>query len=64
MFYDRDPQGIPRRWLQVVKEAIRTVTPRLVLGAWLRSTSRRCIGRHSTMRVGARQPLAPSGTDG
>ncbi|HEX7087179.1 MAG TPA: alpha-glucan family phosphorylase [Vicinamibacterales bacterium] len=26
-FYDRDDQGIPRRWLAVVKEAIRSVTP-------------------------------------
>jgi glycogen phosphorylase len=27
-FYDRDAQGIPRRWLNYVREAIRTVTPR------------------------------------
>ncbi|HZB26448.1 MAG TPA: alpha-glucan family phosphorylase [Vicinamibacterales bacterium] len=27
-FYDRDPDGIPRRWLQFVREAIRSVTPR------------------------------------
>jgi starch phosphorylase len=27
-FYDRDASGLPRRWLAVVKEAIRTVTPR------------------------------------
>ena len=27
-FYDRDAQGIPRRWLAFVREAIRTVTPR------------------------------------
>ena len=27
-FYDRDAQGIPRRWLRVVKESIRTVLPR------------------------------------
>jgi starch phosphorylase len=27
-FYDRDARGIPRRWLAIVKEAIRTVTPR------------------------------------
>ena len=27
MFYDRDDQGVPQRWLQVVKEAIRTVAP-------------------------------------
>jgi starch phosphorylase len=27
-FYDRDEQGIPRRWLTYVREAIRTVTPR------------------------------------
>jgi starch phosphorylase len=27
-FYDRDAQGIPRRWLQIVKQSIRTVLPR------------------------------------
>ena len=27
-FYDRDAQGIPRRWLQIVKESMRTVLPR------------------------------------
>jgi starch phosphorylase len=27
-FYDRDPQGIPRRWLSFVRQAIYTVTPK------------------------------------
>lgn len=27
-FYDRDERGVPQRWLQIVKEAIRTVAPR------------------------------------
>ena len=27
-FYDRDPNGIPRRWLTTVREAIRSVAPR------------------------------------
>ena len=27
-FYDRDAQTIPRRWLKIVKESIRTVLPR------------------------------------
>lgn len=27
-FYDRDARGIPRRWLAVVRESIRTVAPR------------------------------------
>lgn len=27
-FYDRDAQGIPRRWLRIVKQSIRTVLPR------------------------------------
>ena len=26
-FYDRDAGGIPRRWLQVVKQSIATVLP-------------------------------------
>ncbi len=27
LYYDRDSDGIPRRWIQVVKEAIRTAAP-------------------------------------
>jgi starch phosphorylase len=27
-FYDRDAHGIPRRWLQIVKQSIRTILPR------------------------------------
>jgi starch phosphorylase len=27
-FYDRDQQGLPRRWLAVVRQAIVSVTPR------------------------------------
>jgi starch phosphorylase len=27
-FYDRDAQGIPRRWMRIVKQSIRTVLPR------------------------------------
>jgi glycogen phosphorylase len=27
-FYERDPQGIPHRWLAIVRQAIMTVTPR------------------------------------
>jgi starch phosphorylase len=27
-FYDRGNDGIPRRWLQIVKQSIRTVLPR------------------------------------
>jgi starch phosphorylase len=27
-FYDRDADGIPRRWLSVVRQAIMSVTPR------------------------------------
>ena len=26
-FYERDADGLPRRWLQTVKESIRTVLP-------------------------------------
>ena len=27
-FYDRDAAGVPRRWLAIVKESIRSVAPR------------------------------------
>jgi starch phosphorylase len=27
-FYDRDKNGVPRAWLRIVKESIRTIMPR------------------------------------
>jgi starch phosphorylase len=27
LYYDRDRKGIPRRWIQIVKEAVKTITP-------------------------------------
>jgi len=27
LFYDRDRKGIPHRWIQVAKEAIKTINP-------------------------------------
>ena len=27
LYFDRDTDGVPRRWVQVVKEAIRTCAP-------------------------------------
>jgi starch phosphorylase len=27
LYYDRDRKGIPHRWIQVAKEAIKTVNP-------------------------------------
>ena len=27
LYFDRDTDGVPRRWIQVVKEAIRTAAP-------------------------------------
>ena len=27
-FYDRDPQGVPRRWVSIIRQAIMSVTPR------------------------------------
>jgi len=27
-FYERDHEGMPKRWLQIVKQSIRTVLPR------------------------------------
>jgi starch phosphorylase len=27
LYYDRDRKGIPRRWIQIVKEAVKTIAP-------------------------------------
>jgi starch phosphorylase len=27
LYYDRDRKGIPRKWMQIVKEAVKTITP-------------------------------------
>jgi starch phosphorylase len=27
LYYDRDRKGVPRRWMQIVKEAVKTITP-------------------------------------
>ena len=27
LYYDRDRRGIPRRWIKIVKETIKTITP-------------------------------------
>jgi len=51
-FYDRDAQGIPRRWLQIVKQSIRTVLPRF--------SSRRMVKEYVRTRYlpALQQPLA------
>lgn len=36
LFYDRDPDGLPRRWLQRVKVAMRTLIPRFAAQRMLR----------------------------
>ena len=60
-FYDRDARDIPQRWLQVVREAIRTVAPRF--------SARRMVKQYVEemyQPVLDRSPrsLAPSGEDG
>ena len=51
-FYERDAQGIPRRWLQIVKQSIRTVLPRF--------SARRMVKEYvrDDVPAGARQPVA------
>ena len=69
-FYDRDPAGIPHRWLATVKESIRSVAPRfsarrmvkeyverMYAPAHRRRQSRRAADVKSARR---RQPLLPS----
>ena len=60
-FYDRDAQDIPQRWLQVVREAIRTVAPqfsaRRMVKQYVEEMYRPALDR-------ARQSVTPSGEDG
>ncbi len=43
-FYDRDAQGVPRRWLQVVKQSIRTVLPRFSARRMVKEYAREMYG--------------------
>ncbi len=52
-FYDRTRTGIPHRWLQVIREAIRTVTPRF--------STRRMVKQYvEEMYLPALEPAAPT----
>jgi len=50
-FYDRDPAGVPRRWLATVKESIRSVAPRFSARRMVKEYAERmyapAIERHS-----------------
>jgi starch phosphorylase len=41
MFYDRDDSGIPRKWLQIVKQSIRTILPRFSARRMVKEYTRR-----------------------
>jgi starch phosphorylase len=40
-YYDRDASGVPRRWMRIVKEAIRTVAPRFCARRMLKEYAER-----------------------
>ena len=44
-FYDRDADGVPRRWLAIVKESIRTVAPRFSARRMVKEYAERCTRR-------------------
>jgi glycogen phosphorylase len=52
-FYDRDAAGVPRRWLQVVKESIRTVLPRFSARRMVKEYAREMYGPALQSPVGA-----------
>ena len=54
-FYEHDSQGLPRRWLRIVKEAIRTVAPRF--------SARRMVRQYAEQMYApmARRELAKAG---
>jgi starch phosphorylase len=43
-FYERDPSGVPRRWLATVKEAIRSVAPRFAARRMVKEYAQRMYG--------------------
>ena len=43
-FYDRDPQGIPRRWLEMVRHTLLTLGPRVQAGRMVRQYARELYG--------------------
>ena len=53
-FYDRDTNGIPRRWLQVVREAILTVTPRFSARRMVKEYATRMYGPATRQLTGTR----------
>jgi starch phosphorylase len=53
-FYDRDAAGIPHRWLQVVKQSIRTVLPRFSARRMVKEYAREMYGPALASPVGAR----------
>ena len=52
-FYERDAAGIPRRWLQVVRESIRTVLPRFSARRMVKEYAREMYGPALQSPVGA-----------
>ncbi len=52
-FFDRDPSGIPRRWVQLVKESIRTTVPRFSARRMLKQYAENMYG--PALREEARQ---------
>ena len=57
-FYDRDAAGVPHRWLQVVKQSIRTVLPRFSARRMVKEYAREMYGPALQIPVGASRRLA------
>jgi starch phosphorylase len=41
-YYERDEQGVPRAWISVMKEAIRTIVPRFSMSRMVKEYTDRC----------------------
>jgi glucan phosphorylase len=51
-FYDRDTSGVPRRWLRIVKESIRSVAPRFSSRRMVKEYADRMYGPALTRKIG------------
>jgi len=54
-FYERDEAGIPRRWIRVVKESIRTVAPRFSARRMVKEYAERMYSAALTRKIAVNQ---------
>jgi len=57
LYYDRDRKGVPHRWLKIVKEAIKTVTPNFSACRMMKEYTQQMYLLAAGQRVSENNPL-------